>query len=358
MNPPCLLYEDEHLLVVNKPAGLNTHLPSPFAGEGLYDWLRNREPRWAHLAIIHRLDKETSGVIVFSKSSPASRSLTQQFTERSVRKQYLLLTNRPVSEKTLLVRTALVRVGDHYQSRPLAAGSELAETRFSPVQCPEREHRELGTLVEAEPLTGRTHQIRVHAADRGFPILGDTRYGGSPAPRVCLHAARISFKHPISGQDMAFTAAVDFSADPRLALRNALIEPQATTAFRLVHGASDGWPGVYVDRVGDYLLIQSTGMLSRGQMAELCRLTKGRSPRSVYQQNFASSHRRSTTAVNPPKLLHGPDAPGRFNILENGLTFELSFTEGQSIGLFFDQRDNRRRLLTGQVAAGLPLVEP
>src|SRR5579885_2496420 len=62
--PPCILFEDEHLLVANKPPGLNTHAPSPYAGEGLYDWLRHREPRWENLAIVHRLDKETSGVMV------------------------------------------------------------------------------------------------------------------------------------------------------------------------------------------------------------------------------------------------------------------------------------------------------
>src|SRR5512140_1689163 len=90
--PPCVIFEDEHLLVVNKPAGMNTHAPSPFAGEGIYDWLRHREPRWAGLAIIHRLDKETSGVIVFSKTPLANRALTQQFTQRTVRKLYLLLT--------------------------------------------------------------------------------------------------------------------------------------------------------------------------------------------------------------------------------------------------------------------------
>src|SRR5512140_3343776 len=89
---PCVLFENEHLLVVDKPAGVNTHAPSPFAGEGLYDWLRHREPRWASLAIIHRLDKETSGVMVFGKTSQANRSLTQQFTQRTVRKLYLLLT--------------------------------------------------------------------------------------------------------------------------------------------------------------------------------------------------------------------------------------------------------------------------
>jgi 23S rRNA-/tRNA-specific pseudouridylate synthase len=77
---PCIIFEDEHLLVASKPAGLNTHAPSPYAGEGLYDWLRNREARWANLAIIHRLDKETSGVMVFSKTPLANRSLTEQFT--------------------------------------------------------------------------------------------------------------------------------------------------------------------------------------------------------------------------------------------------------------------------------------
>ena len=69
--PPCILHEDEHLLVVSKPAGWNTHAPSPHAGEGIYDWLRDREPRWAALAIVHRLDKDTSGVLVFAKTALA-----------------------------------------------------------------------------------------------------------------------------------------------------------------------------------------------------------------------------------------------------------------------------------------------
>src|SRR5271163_1763484 len=83
---PCVIFEDEHLLVVNKPAGWNTHAPSPFAGEGLYEWLRNRHPRWSALSIIHRLDKETSGLMVFGKSGEANRSLPRQFEERRVQK--------------------------------------------------------------------------------------------------------------------------------------------------------------------------------------------------------------------------------------------------------------------------------
>ena len=100
---PCVIYEDDHLLVVNKPPGLNTHAPGPYAGEGIYDWLRHREPRWARLAIIHRLDKETSGVLVLSKTDVANRSLTEQFTRHIARKKYLLLTDRPMREKYLLI---------------------------------------------------------------------------------------------------------------------------------------------------------------------------------------------------------------------------------------------------------------
>ena len=100
---PCgVIFEDEHLLVVAKPAGWNTHAPNPFAGEGIYDWLKHREPRWSSLAILHRLDKETSGVMVFGKTPLANRSLTEQFIGRQdPHKKYLLLTDREVPPKNL-----------------------------------------------------------------------------------------------------------------------------------------------------------------------------------------------------------------------------------------------------------------
>src|SRR5476649_2699878 len=107
---PCVIFEGEHLLVVSKPAGWNTHAPSPYAGEGLYEWLKHREPRWASLAILHRLDKETSGVIVFGKSTLANRSLTEQFTRHTVRKTYRLISDRTVKFTTLKVVSALARV--------------------------------------------------------------------------------------------------------------------------------------------------------------------------------------------------------------------------------------------------------
>jgi 23S rRNA (cytosine1962-C5)-methyltransferase len=371
--PPCLIFEDDHLLVVNKPAGLNTHAPSPYAGEGIYDWLRHREPRWAGLAIIHRLDKETSGVMVFGKTPLANRSLTEQFAQRQIRKKYLLLTDRPGPSKELAVKSAIVRAGDKYLSRPLHAGGELAETHFRPfvgadVRRLKLEVRDQRTairsahaepahwLIEAQPITGRTHQIRVHAAQAGFPILGDTLYGGTPGTRVFLHASELRLKHSASGKEMTWSAPVDFTADARSPLRTQLIDREDTNAFRLIHGASDGWPGWYVDRLGDYLLSQSEQPLPAPRRQELERLMGSLSARGAYHKLLTRQVRGPSAAGVSPRLVLGETAPERFVILENGVHFELSFAEGYSVGIFLDQRDNRRRLLTRHVAANFPLI--
>jgi 23S rRNA (cytosine1962-C5)-methyltransferase len=357
---PLILFEDDDLLVVNKPAGLNTHAPAPFAGEGLYDWLRHREPRWATLAIIHRLDKETSGVMVFARTPRANRSLTAQFTRHAVRKGYCLLTDRMPSRASCTVVSALARVGARYQSRPLPAGGQRAETRF----------RILGrqgahTLLRAEPLTGRTHQIRVHAAAEGFPVLGDTLYGGSPAPRLCLHAEALTLRHPADGREMTFRVPADFDADPHLALRAALFSEAETTAVRLIHGAADGWPGWQVDRLGDYLLSQAEAPLTPRQRGQLECLWRGDWPgsagplRGAFHKRLARDAARLEIAEASPRLVlgQGPPAGAAASVVvcENGRSFELRFDEGGSVGLFLDQRDNRRRFLINHVAAGFPL---
>jgi len=353
--PPCVLHEDEHLLVVNKPAGWNTHAPSLYAGEGIYDWLKHREPRWANLAIIHRLDKETSGVLVFGKTALANRSLTDQFAGREVRKKYLLLTDRAPKQREFTAKSRITRAGERYIS---GSHGESAETRF---RLPDSAFRvPHNALIEAEPLTGRTHQIRVHAAEHGFPILGDTLYGGAAWPRVCLHAAEISFKHPATGERVTFAVPADFEADSRLALRAAVIVAPLTDAYRLIHGASDGWPGWYVERLGEFLLSQSEGELSAEQPAWLKRtgFTMGVPIRGVYHKTLSRQVRGTTAKEASPQLVLGEPAPARFVIHENGVKFELSFNEGYSVGLFLDQRDNRRRLLTGQVAADFVLRAP
>ena len=353
-----ILFEDEHLLVVNKPAGWNTHAPSPFAGEGIYEWLKNREPKWANLAIIHRLDKETSGILVFGKSPVANRSLTNQFAKRFVHKKYFLLTDREISFQEFVAKSLLTRAGEKYCSAPTG---EQAVTRFRRAQsaagvspagarisdC----RRDAGsTLIEAEPLTGRTHQIRVHAAENGFPIVGDSLYGGTSAARVCLHAAEISFEHPATGKKVSFTAPPDFSADARLALRTSLIDSSQTNAFRLVHGAADGWPGFYVDLLGEFLLAQSEKVLSDEEKAFLGKLMKKFSARGVYHKFLRRKIQRASPEETSPQLVLGEKAPDEILIRENGIQFALRFDEGYSVGIFLDQRENRRRLLTNYIA--------
>lgn len=349
---PCVFLEDDFLLVVNKPAGWNTHSPAPFAGEGIYDWLRNREPRWSNLAIIHRLDKETSGVLVFSKNTVANRSLTSQFTNRSVRKKYLLLTDRRGPEGPFTARSSLVRIGARYVSRAGGSGN-AAETRFRLVHRDQQGR----SLVEAVPVTGRTHQIRVHASDHGFPILGDTLYGGTPWQRACLHAAELELEHPETGRQIAFVAAPDFEIDPAMALRAALISRELTDSYRLAHGASDGWPGWYLDRLGEFLLTSSADPDVAGgtRRDDVERWLRSYGLVGACHKRLVRSPGKGDPADAAPKLVIGNPPPDPLVIRENGIRFALSLNEGYSVGLFLDQRENRRRLLTGHVGPDFAL---
>ena len=355
-----IIFEDEDLLVANKPAGLNTHAPSPFAGEGLYEWLRNSNPRRAALAIIHRLDKETSGLIVFGKTTPANRSLTRQFEQRAVRKKYVLLTDRKTAFARLTAQSWLRRAGEKYLGLPAGPKGGAAETAFRLAQPPPPMPAGMeGCFAwEAEPATGRTHQIRVHAAAHGFPILGDTLYGGTPAARVYLHAAQLGFRHPATGENLLFDAPPDFSADPRAALRAAVIDPAATDAFRLVHGAADGRPGMYADRLGGFLLAQSAGVLTAEQRAWVEETGRRFSARGLYHRILRRQAGDRPALETAPQWLAGEKAPDEIVARENGLRFALRLGEGGSAGLFLDQRENRRRLLTGYIAPGFTFSRP
>ncbi|HRI11592.1 MAG TPA: pseudouridine synthase [Verrucomicrobiota bacterium] len=350
--PPCVVFEDDDLLVVNKPPGWNTHAPAPFAGEGIHDWLKHREPRWAKLAIVHRLDKDTSGLMIFCKTPTANRSLTRQFAQRQVIKRYVLVTDRPVARDAFTCIKPLTRVGDRYQARPTGAAGDQAETRFH-VRT-----REAGlTWLDAEPVTGRTHQIRVHAASEGLPILGDPLYGGTPAPRLHLHSGRLEFQHPCGAELMRFTLEPDFTQTAAAQLRGAIVDSGWTNCFRWQNGSADATPGQYVDRLGAFLLLHAE------REPAVAKLTSGNpwhlaeepAPESIYFRQLQRHIGRAAPRDSCPRCLAGPIAPPTFEVRENGVRFELSFQEGYSTGLFLDQRDNRRRLLTSHVAAGFPL---
>lgn len=332
--PPFIIHEDEHLLIVNKPPGWNTHSPSPYACEGIYEWLKSREPRWEKLAIIHRLDKETSGLMIFSKTPEANRSLTEQFANGLIKKEYLLKTDRPVPQNKFRIKSHLKRAGERYVNERGGVSGVDAVTDFEALDAQ-------GGLIIARPQTGRTHQIRVHASENGFPILGDTLYGGSPFERLCLHSQSIAYSDPASGKTQVAELNQSFDT-PAWKWRRAFIDQSSINAFRWINGVTDGFPNWHLDQLDDFLLSQSPAPLSEEQRAFL---QKAFPEKGVYQKITTRHVRATDPAQASPKHILGPPAPGPFAILENNVKFEMNFAEGYSTGLFLDQRDNRRRLL-------------
>ncbi len=375
--PPCVVFEDDHLLVVRKPAGWNTHAPSPYAGAGIFEWLRDREPRWARLAIIHRLDKETSGLLVFGLTQDANRSLTEQFAGRRVEKEYVLATRRPVPFRERVVRTRIVRVGENYAVQPGEGGDDEAETEFQVLEgwsgggAIEASGGGEGggglTFVRARPRTGRTHQIRVHAAHLGMPIHGDVRYGGEAAGRIWLHAVRLVFAHPATGWRTEFECPPSFEMPMWRGLREAWVVPGETSALRWWHGWADDPAGGRGARSGGHCIVEQWGDFVLVQTAEP---GPGREAgrwfdalgfcgvRGAYERPRDRQVRQASGATVSPRWVTGAEAPPAMHVMEHGVRYEVRFGEGYSVGLFLDQRENRRRVLNDHVSAVFGGVRP
>ncbi len=215
-----VLYEDEHLAVINKPAGLVVH-PAPGNWSGtLLNGLLARDPRAAHLpraGIVHRLDKDTSGLMVVARNRLAMDALVALIAAREVRREYLALGHRPWSGPE--VRTVDAAIGRDLRNRLRMAVVDLNRNAGKPAQTEFEllQNTEEGCLVRCRLVTGRTHQIRVHMASLGHPLLGDALYGGLPAAgmeRQALHAEKLAFTHPITGEALHFVSSLpsDLSA--------------------------------------------------------------------------------------------------------------------------------------------------
>jgi len=215
MNPDELtvIYADESLLVLDKPAGL---LSVPGRGEDKQDCLSARAQRlYPNALVVHRLDMATSGLMVMARGVAAQRALSLAFASRSVRKRYVAVVDGRLapSPKTWGVIDLPIivdwperprRIIDHQRGKPsvthwrVLAHSTSDET----------------TRVELEPVTGRSHQLRVHLLALGHAIVGDTLYGSprvqAMADRLLLHACLLELCHPVSGQSMCFDSKEDF----------------------------------------------------------------------------------------------------------------------------------------------------
>ncbi|MEZ8818176.1 MULTISPECIES: 23S rRNA pseudouridine(955/2504/2580) synthase RluC [unclassified Vibrio] len=207
----CIIYEDDHMLILNKPSGTAVH-----GGSGLkfgaIEALRALRPDARFLELVHRIDRDTSGILLVAKKRSALRHLQAQFREKTVQKYYFALVMGEWKNSCKVVNAPLLKneVNSIVRVNP---NGKASETRFKVL-----EKFQEATLIQASPITGRTHQIRVHAQYTGHPIAWDDRYGDRRfdaytgkvgLDRLFLHAANIKFTHPGSEEKMDISAPME-----------------------------------------------------------------------------------------------------------------------------------------------------
>jgi len=219
--PLNILYEDDDLLVVDKPAGLTVHPAPGHPGHTLVNALLAHLPRLADSGdamrpgIVHRLDKDTSGLMLVAKSSRAQADLADQFKSHTVSKAYMVLVKGHLTPEEGIIEADIGRDPSHRKRMAVVAHGREAHTEYKVV----RYIRDY-TLLEVRPKTGRTHQIRVHLSAIGFPVVGDKVYGAkSPyLARQFLHAFLLGFRLPATGEYVEFKS--DLPEDLRQALED------------------------------------------------------------------------------------------------------------------------------------------
>ena len=222
--PLNIVFEDPHLIVVNKPAGMLVHPTHRDKNGTLLNALSYylnepqrrgdaekreefpqsaiRDPRSKFIrpGLVHRLDKQTSGLIVIAKTAAAHRRLCADFMKKRVEKRYLALVEGIVEEDSGSIVAPIGRFAD-LKLWSIKADGKHSESRFSV-----RARYSDSSLIELEPVTGRTNQLRIHCESMGHPIVGDDSRGGRTFDRLCLHAYSLAFRHPLDGTPLEFEA--------------------------------------------------------------------------------------------------------------------------------------------------------
>ena len=197
-----MIFEDEELLVVNKAAGMLVH-PTHWEKNGtllnaITYHLNTDKKNFIRPGLIHRLDKDTSGLIVIAKTSHAHRVLADHFHRKLVEKRYIALVEGVIKKDSGTIDAPIGRFAEE-KLWNIKEDGKRAETRFRVL-----ERNTDTTLLELEPVTGRTNQLRIHCAYIGHPIVGDQRYNGREFSRLCLHARKLSFWHPNGDRRLEF----------------------------------------------------------------------------------------------------------------------------------------------------------
>jgi len=210
---PHIIFEDEWLLVVNKPSGLAVHGGSGI-DFGLIEHMRHIKPEYKFLELVHRIDKNTSGVIVIAKKRSALRSMQELFRNKKIKKNYLVAVkgnwDSKKKEVSLRLEKKQTPEGHHVNVVEDPLKGKLSKSIFYLIKQMQQQ-----SLLSAQIITGRTHQIRVQLAFLGFPVLGDDKYGdfalnkklhSSGLKRMFLHAHKLSFIHPFTEEKVELTA--------------------------------------------------------------------------------------------------------------------------------------------------------
>lgn len=215
---PKILLEDSSVLVVDKPSGLVVNRAESVKEPTLQDWLSKQytvnstqlETDFGKRSgIVHRIDKETSGILLVAKTPDAFAELQRQFKEREVEKTYLALVHGKVEPGSGVIKAPVGRLPWNRERFGVLPGGREAETKYKVLSVKylvRKNHKDFFSLVEFYPKTGRTHQIRIHAKYLHHALVGDTFYAGRKTsradrlwcPRLFLHAAKISFTHPVT----------------------------------------------------------------------------------------------------------------------------------------------------------------
>jgi 23S rRNA pseudouridine1911/1915/1917 synthase len=217
---PTVIFEDTDLLVIGKPSGWIVNESESAKGDILQTWLGEMDyplsgSRDFRSGIVHRLDKETSGILLVAKTEAAFINLQAQFKERKVQKSYIALVHGKPKPGEGKIEAPVGRLPWRRDRFGILPGGREAATSYKTIATYKKGESEY-SLIEAYPKTGRTHQIRVHFKYLGHPVVGDEFYAGRKTargdrlwcPRLFLHAAQIEFEHPVSGEKVSFGSAL------------------------------------------------------------------------------------------------------------------------------------------------------
>lgn len=208
-----IIYEDDFILLINKPAGLKTHPNSKDESDSCQHRVsgylaKNKQVGGAFP--IHRLDEATSGLLLFAKNQIALAAFSYQLEQRHIHREYVAMVDNILTcKKTMTIQKAIGSDRHHPNKRRISANGQTAITHVTVLAChPEKNY----TYLKCQLDTGRTHQIRVHLSDAGFPIIGDTLYGGSNrSARMLLHARKLTCYHPFLAKELSFELPPDDS---------------------------------------------------------------------------------------------------------------------------------------------------